>query len=133
MLPPEQRVMIVDDYPDSAFASSMLLTMLGYDCRMARTGREALAQVEAFDPGVILLDIGLPDISGYEVARALRARDLDHPLYIAAITGWGQAEDRVRSIAAGIDQHVIKPTNEKLIKQIMASAAERFAGASRPT
>jgi two-component system CheB/CheR fusion protein len=125
--------MIVDDYPDSAFASSMLLTILGYDCRMARTGREALVQVEAFDPGVVLLDIGLPDISGYEVARALRTRELGHPLYIAAVTGWGQAEDRVRSLAAGIDQHVIKPTNEKVIKQIMASAAERFATTSRQT
>jgi CheY-like chemotaxis protein len=124
--------MVVDDYPDSAYAASMLLTILGYDCRTARTGREALAQVEAFDPGVVLLDIGLPDISGYDVARALRARATDHPLYIAAITGWGQAEDRVRSLAAGIDQHVLKPTNERLLKQIMASAAERFAEASRP-
>lgn len=121
------RVLVVDDYPDSAASSAMLLTLFGYDCRTAHTGREALELAAAFDPAVVLLDIGLPDISGYEVARMLRERQGDHPLYLAAITGWGQPEDRVRALAAGFDQHVLKPTNTATIKMIMECAVARLA------
>jgi len=118
--------MIVDDFPDSAAASSMLLTMLGYECAIACNGREALDRAAEFDPGVVLLDIGLPDISGYDVARALRARQVDHPVYIAAVTGWGQPDDRVRALAAGFDQHVLKPTDAAMLKQILMRAAAQF-------
>jgi len=127
------RVMIVDDFPDSAAASSMLLTMMGYDCEIASTGQEALDRAAEFDPDIVLLDIGLPDISGYDVARTLRARQTDHPLYIAAITGWGQPDDRVRALAAGFDQHVLKPTDAATIQQILARAAERISASKTAT
>jgi CheY-like chemotaxis protein len=116
------RVLIVDDYPDSAASSEMLLSLLGCNCRIAQTGQEALEVAAAFDPDLVLLDIGLPDISGYEVAHVLRTRQGDRPLFLAAITGWGQPQDRVRALAAGFDLHVLKPTNAATLKQIVQRA-----------
>jgi CheY-like chemotaxis protein len=120
---PGVRVLIVDDYPDSAASSEMLLAMLGCDCRIAETGTEALDVAAAFEPEIVLLDIGLPDISGYEVAHALRERQGERPLFLAAVTGWGQPEDRVRALAAGFDLHVLKPTDSATIKRILQQAA----------
>jgi CheY-like chemotaxis protein len=117
------RVLVVDDYPDSAETASMLLALYGHECRTAVTGRGALDEAAAFDPDIVILDIGLPDISGYEVARALRARAAGRPLYLAAVTGWGQPEDRVQALAAGFDQHILKPTNAAKILQILQLAA----------
>lgn len=125
------RVLIVDDYPDSAASSEMLLSLLGCDCRIALTGTQALEVAAAFDPDLVLLDVGLPDISGYEVARALRERQGDRRLFLAAVTGWGQPQDRVRALAAGFDLHVLKPTDAAVLKQILARAlAHRAPDAS---
>jgi CheY-like chemotaxis protein len=122
------RVLVVDDYPDSAVSASMLLGLLGYDCRIARTGREALEVATQFDPEVILLDIGLPDLSGYEVVKEIRARHTEHPVYVAAVTGWGQSQDRVRALAAGFDQHVMKPTDAATLKAILQRATAALGG-----
>ncbi|MBA3463178.1 MAG: response regulator [Deltaproteobacteria bacterium] len=81
------RVLIVDDYPDAVEVTEMLLTLRGCTCRIAMTGTEALAVAEEFTPDVAILDIGLPDISGFEVARELRQRNPGRPLYLAAVTG----------------------------------------------
>jgi CheY-like chemotaxis protein len=124
-------VLVVDDYPDSAMSASMLLTVLGYDCRISRTGREAIEVAGQFDPDIILLDIGLPDLSGYEVVKQLRARATDHPVYIAAITGWGQPQDRVRALAAGFDQHVLKPTDASKLEAILQRAKVVLASGSQ--
>lgn len=118
------RVLVVDDYPDSAETASMLLAIYGHECRTAITGQGALEEAAAFDPDIVILDIGLPDMSGYEVARALRARAAGRSLYLAAVTGWGQPEDRVQAFAAGFDQHVLKPTNAAKILQILQLAAD---------
>jgi CheY-like chemotaxis protein len=119
------RVLVVDDYPDSAEIASMLLTLYGHECRTAVNGLDALAQAAEFQPDIVILDIGLPDISGYEVARTLRARAGSRPLYLAAVTGWGQPEDRVRAFAAGFDQHVLKPADAAKIRGILQLAADR--------
>jgi CheY-like chemotaxis protein len=124
------RVLIVDDYPDAAEAASMLITLYGHECRTATTGQDALAQAATFDPEIVILDIGLPDISGYEVARTLRARPGGRSLYLAAVTGWGQPEDRARALAAGFDQHVLKPTDAAKIKGILQLAAERASASA---
>jgi CheY-like chemotaxis protein len=126
----ESRVLVVDDYPDSTASTSMLLALLGYDCRTANSGREALEQAAEFAPNIVLLDIGLPDISGYEVARQLRARQGDRPLYLAAVTGWGQPEARARAFEAGFDQHVLKPATAATLKQILQRAAALLASHS---
>ena len=73
----------------------------------------------------MILDIGLPDISGYEVARTLRASPDTEHAYIVALTGWGQPEDRVRAAAAGIDQHFTKPASADKLRQMLAAAAKR--------
>ena len=117
------RVLIVDDYPDSATSASILLGLFGCECRTAGSGREALERAAELDPEIVLLDIGLPDISGYEVARLLRARQGHRRLYLVAVTGWGQAEDRARALAAGFDQHVLKPTSAATIRMILEHAA----------
>jgi len=122
--PARMRVLVVDDYPDSAETASMLLAIYGHECRTAITGQGALEEAAAFDPHIVILDIGLPDMSGYEVARALRARAAGRPLYLAAVTGWGQPEDRVQAFAAGFDQHILKPTNAAKILQILQLAAD---------
>lgn len=119
----KHRVLVVDDYPDAAETSSMLLTLLGQDCRTAETGARALAEAAEFDPDIVLLDIGLPDISGYEVARELRARPNGQRMYLAAVTGWGAPVDRARAFEAGFDQHVLKPTNKITLEKIIATAA----------
>lgn len=128
MVRPGLRVLVVDDYPDSAASSAMLLSLFGCDCRTAQTGQEALDIAAAFDPELALLDIGLPDISGYDVARVLRQRQGDRPLFLAAVTGWGQSQDRVRAMAAGFDLHVLKPTDAATIKRILQRAIARSVG-----
>lgn len=124
------RVLIVDDYPDSADAASLLLMLHGHDCRTATTGQGALDEAATFDPDVVILDIGLPDITGYEVARALRAREHGRPLYLAAVTGAGLPEDRAKAFAAGFDYHITKPADLKKLSLIVKLADQRAGSAS---
>ncbi|HEU0034976.1 MAG TPA: response regulator [Kofleriaceae bacterium] len=122
---PGTRVLVVDDYPDAADVSCVLLTLLGYDCRIASTGTEALAIADAFHPEIVILDIGLPDITGYDVARALRSRPDGAQMHIAAVTGWGTVEDRARAFEAGFDQHIVKPTDGTKLRSVLRAASER--------
>jgi DNA-binding response OmpR family regulator len=118
------RVLIVDDYPDAAEASCMLFTRLGHQCRCAINGEHALDEARAFLPDIIILDIGLPDLSGYEVARTLRQRH-GPAVYLAALTGWGQPEDRRHAIDAGFDQHIVKPATAQVLCELIAAAERR--------
>jgi DNA-binding response OmpR family regulator len=121
---PGRRVLIVDDHPDSADASCMLLSALGYECCSAVTGENALAEVERFQPDVVICDIGLPDISGYDIARTLRSRH-GSSLYLAALTGWDQPAARARALAAGFDEHLIKPANVRALRGVMVASLQR--------
>jgi DNA-binding response OmpR family regulator len=112
------RVLVVDDHPDSAETTCMLLRALGHDCVMALTGREGLALAARHRPDIALLDIGLPDVSGYELARQLRA-DRGRTVFLAAITGWGEPEDRMLALEAGFDRHVMKPASGKILREIL--------------
>src|ERR1044071_9024369 len=113
---PRRRVLVVDDFPDAAEAACMLLTLLGQDCSFATCGEDALRKASTFDPDIAILDIGLPDLSGFEVARLLRQRS-QRALFVAALTGWGQAEDRIKALAAGFDHHVLKPADRAKLVQ----------------
>jgi CheY-like chemotaxis protein len=115
------KVLVVDDHPDSARIACILLTALSHDCREAMTGRAALAIAEELHPDMVILDIGLPDLSGYEVARELRRR-YGRAMYLVALTGWGQPEDVARAIEAGFDKHVLKPADAALLQQLIAGA-----------
>jgi DNA-binding response OmpR family regulator len=116
-----RRVLIVDDHPDSAEVSCLLLSTLGYQCCPATSGAQAIAQAEQFHPDVVICDIGLPDISGYEVARALRVRH-GAQLYLAALSGWDQPGDRARSVEAGFDQYLVKPANLTTLRAVMTAS-----------
>lgn len=102
----------------------MLLSALGYECRAAVTGENALAEVERFHPDVVICDIGLPDISGYDIARTLRSRH-GSALYLAALTGWDQPAARARALAAGFDEHLIKPANAQALRAVMLASQTR--------
>lgn len=126
------RVLVVDDYPGAAEVACVLLRLLGHEPLAAKTGAQALDRAASFEPDVIVLDLGLPDVSGYDVARALRQRTGKQP-FIAAMTGWSAPDDRVRSLAAGIDMHLPKPASADSLGKIIASAQRKLtaAGADR--
>ena len=107
----QQRVLVVDDNVDSATALATILGLSGYDVRMAHDGQQALVVDAEFRPEVVLLDIGLPVMSGHEVARRIRAQANGRRILLIALTGWGQAEDRRKSADAGFDHHMVKPVD----------------------
>ncbi len=125
------RILIVDDNRDAAEMLAMLLQFSGHDTHTAHDGVEAVEAVTELQPDVVLLDIGLPRLNGYEAARRIREqqRQPDRPLLVA-LTGWGQDEDRRRSEEAGFDAHLVKPVDETALGKLLAdlSAKKREVG-----
>jgi CheY-like chemotaxis protein len=117
-----RRVLVVDDNRDAAELLSEVVAHLGSEARTAFDGPEALAAAEAFAPEVVLLDIGLPAMDGYEVARRLRAGPLGRSLKLVAVTGYGQEDDRRRALAAGFDLHLVKPVELSELEAALRSA-----------
>jgi CheY-like chemotaxis protein len=119
---PSLRVLVVDDNVDAAESLSRLLRLQAHEVRVAYDGLAALAAARDMNPDVVLLDIGLPKMDGLEVAKNLRAYgDGPRPLLVA-MTGFGQAEDRARTAAAGFDHHLTKPVDPKLLQSLMQTA-----------
>ncbi len=119
---PEGRrpgILVVEDNDDSRELLSYALTHKGYDTRTARDAPSALAMVSDWSPDVILLDIGLPGMSGHELARRLRERAALRDVVLVALTGWGQQRDRERSAAAGIDYHLTKPVEPDTLDRLL--------------
>ncbi len=112
------RVLVVDDNPDAARSQARLLQLLGQEVEVAFGGAEALEKFSRFRPQVLLLDIGLPDIDGYEVARRVRAVPGGAQVLLVAQTGWGQDEDRRASAAAGFDAHLVKPIDTQALLRL---------------
>jgi CheY-like chemotaxis protein/two-component sensor histidine kinase len=120
------RVLVVDDNEDSAESLAYLLTFGGHQTATAHDGPEALAVADRFLPHVAILDVGLPTFSGHEVCRVLRARPWARDIFIVALTGWGQEQDRRRSIEAGFDDHFVKPLDsDKLLSRLRSIPAPR--------
>ena len=117
-------VLVVDDNQDAAELIAEALAAAGHQVRTAFDGPAALAISEAFDPDVVFLDIGLPVMDGYEVARRMRALD-GKRMTLVAITGYGQEADRQRALAAGFDSHLVKPVSLEVTLAIAASGVER--------
>ena len=113
------RLLVVDDNRDAADSLAMLCESEGHAARVAYSSAEALEAAPLFRPDVALLDIGLPDIDGYELAKQLRRKGDTKPLLIA-ITGYGQTEDRLRAQAAGFDYHFVKPVNIDSLLTLLA-------------
>lgn len=114
------RVLVVDDNTDAARMSAMLLRTWGHEVRTADDGPAALDRAAGFRPDVILLDIGLPDMDGYEVARHVRQNPLHSDVRLVAVTGYGQDSDRRRSEEAGFDVHLVKPVEATDLKELLA-------------
>lgn len=119
---PRKRIVIVDDNRDASSSLAMLLRLGGHDVEVAADGASAIALVQDIQPDLALLDIGLPGMSGYEVARRLRQAGCAVPL--AAITGYGTPEDRERSRAAGFDHHFVKPIDPASLDRLLASTTQ---------
>ena len=121
------RVLIVEDNLDAAEMLDMAVSDLGHVTRLAHDGATAVAVARQFAPDVIFLDIGLPVMNGYVVARTLRdLPELSH-VYIAAVTGWGQEDDRRKAREAGFDSHFTKPLSPGMLEDVLASIAQRMA------
>lgn len=119
---PQRRVLVVDDNKDSAASMGMLLKFLGTDVQVAYDGATALAAIESYRPDVVLLDIGMPGMDGFEVARQVRQRAEFDGTMLIALTGWGQAEDRQRTQMAGFDHHLVKPADITTLQSLLLSA-----------
>jgi CheY-like chemotaxis protein/two-component sensor histidine kinase len=119
---PSRRILIVDDSRDGGESLATLLRVLGAEVALAHSGRQALECVDDFKPDVVLLDIGMPGMDGYEVARRIRANPANRHISLIALTGWGQDEDRRRSVAAGFNHHLVKPADIEQLRQLLTVA-----------
>ncbi|HUQ86123.1 MAG TPA: ATP-binding protein [Vicinamibacterales bacterium] len=113
------RILVADDSQDGADSLAFLLKAAGHDVYTAYEGRTAIELAERHRPDVVLLDIGMPEVSGYDVARAIRREAWGRPMRLIALTGWGQAEHRRRSIEVGFDDHLVKPVELDLLESVL--------------
>ena len=115
-----RRILVVDDNRDAAFSLSMMLDLMGNETRVAYDGLEALDVAATFRPDVIVLDIGMPKLNGYDAARRVREAPWGRDVALIALTGWGQIEDRRRSRSAGFDAHLTKPIDPQALEKLLA-------------
>ena len=108
---PGDGILVVDDNQDSARSMARVLKLLGNEVRTAHDGIEAVEAAEEFQPEVILMDVGMPRLNGYEATRRIRGQPWGQSVTIIALTGWGQEGDRVQSREAGCDGHLVKPVD----------------------
>jgi CheY-like chemotaxis protein len=113
--------MVVDDNPDAAESAGALLAMEGHDVRLAADGIEALEVAREFRPDVMVIDIGLPRLDGYELAGRLRELPETRDALLVALTGYGQPDAVQRSLDAGFDRHFVKPIDPNLLLRVVAS------------
>jgi PAS domain S-box-containing protein len=119
------RVLIADDNHDAAVSLSMLLQSMGHDTRVVHDGIEALEAAELFRPDVVLLDIGMPRLNGYETARRMASQPWAATTQIVAVTGWGQETDRQRAKDAGFHRHLVKPVDLDALREVMSEGCEQ--------
>ena len=115
------RILVVDDNHDSALSLAMMLSIMGHETRTSHDGEAALTIAESFLPDVVLLDIGLPKLNGYEVAQRIRENAWGHSMFLIAVTGWGQEEDRQRSSEVGLNVHMVKPVEPAALERLLST------------
>jgi CheY-like chemotaxis protein len=125
---PKCRILIVDDNRDATNSLAMLLQLIGHDIHTAHDGLEAVQAAATFQPDVVLLDIGLPKMDGYEVARHIRQRRWGKEMLLIAMTGWGQEEDKRQAMEAGFNQHMTKPVDPAALAKLLATLTLRERG-----
>jgi len=119
---PKLRILVVDDYVDAAESMALLLQMEGHEVETADFGMKGIERAHVFHPQVVLLDIGLPDLDGYEVAKRLRVLPETRDAILIALTGYGRAEDRERSQSAGFNHHLLKPVDLEKLSALLRSS-----------
>jgi CheY-like chemotaxis protein len=128
------RVLVVDDCMDTAQSLALMLGRWGCEVRVVYDGPRALAEAEVRRPDVVMLDIGMPGMNGYEVAERLRQVEGGEDLVLVAVTGYGQDEDRARAREAGFDYHMVKPVDPADLKELLAAwQTLRKTAADSPT
>ncbi|HVK13789.1 MAG TPA: ATP-binding protein [Gemmataceae bacterium] len=120
--PARRRILVVDDNRDGATSLAEVLSLMGNETRTAHDGLAAVAAAEAFRPDVILMDLGMPRLNGYDACRRIREQPWGRRILVAACTGWGQDEDRARSQEAGFDLHLVKPVDPAGLDRLLAAA-----------
>lgn len=124
----KRRVLVVDDHPDTTEVLAVLLGLLGFETRCAARGRDVLQCAREFDPELILLDIGLPDINGFEVVHALRADARLAARVIVAVSGWSRPQDLARAKRTGFDDYLIKPIDLGKLREVLRISGTRAQG-----
>ncbi|WP_321784625.1 ATP-binding protein [Paraburkholderia sp. J94] len=124
-----RRVLVVDDNKDAAESLALLLSLSGHEVRVAHSGASALELAPTYRPEAVLLDLGMPGLSGYEVARALRRLPDTQDTVVVALTGWGQDEDRKRTLDAGFDWHITKPADPDEILLLLTRSRDELVSA----
>ncbi|MGQ9425613.1 PAS domain S-box protein [Gilvimarinus sp. F26214L] len=114
-----RHILVVDDNRDAASSMATMLELMGHETRTAHDGLEAVEAAGAFQPDLILLDLGMPRLNGYDAARRIRAQQWGRDILLVALTGWGQAEDRRRSQEAGFDAHLVKPVDLQALRELL--------------
>jgi CheY-like chemotaxis protein len=116
------RVLLVDDDRDVAQSMARLIRSLGHDTRVAFSGHEALDVAAQFQPHIILMDLALPGLSGYDTARAIRSTQWGKDVTLVAVSGWGRASDRRHALDAGFDQHLTKPVDVHVLEAVLTTS-----------
>src|SRR5947209_6516203 len=122
------RVLVVDDCPDNRDSLTVLLEAWGYEVQVAKDGPSALEAFRTFGPHAVLLDVGMPGVNGWEVARRIREQEGGAAVLLVAVTGHGRDEDRERSHQAGINFHLTKPSEPNELRRLLAQASPRSLG-----
>ena len=116
---PSRRILVVDDNRDAADSMASMLELMGQEVQTAYSGAEAITAAASFQPAVILMDIGMPGLNGYEATQQIRAQASGQRVKVIAVTGWGQEQDRTRSRAAGCDGHLVKPVDVAELERLL--------------
>jgi CheY-like chemotaxis protein len=116
------RILVADDNSDAAESLAIMLRMGGNEVRTCRDGVEAVSLAGSYRPEVVLLDIGMPRMNGYDAARSIRREPWGKDMMLVALTGWGQDEDKRRALEAGFDHHLTKPVDADALEKLVASA-----------
>jgi CheY-like chemotaxis protein len=117
--PERYRILVVDDNRDAAESTGTMLRMMGNEVRTAHGGLQAIDEAATFRPDVILLDIGMPGLNGYDAARRIREQDWGKSMVLVALTGWGQEDDKRKALQAGFDHHFTKPVDPREIERLL--------------
>ena len=123
-----KRILVVDDNPDTVMSLAILLEQSGNEVQTAHDGLEAVAAAETFRPDIVLLDLGLPKLNGYETARRIREKPWGKTMLLVAMTGWGQPEARRKSAEAGFNEHLVKPVDQVDLMKLLVRTGSGTPG-----